>query len=360
MESNSTANKLLRSEKYSDLTILCQGHEFKVHKAIICPQSEMISKMCDADMQERSTGIIEHKEFDADTVERMIDFAYEKSYEVNHNPRFEPAEKIEDSIASLGSSAIEDASTIGGVTLYQNSDGAPILDNAPAELSTTEKMVIHTRVYGVADYYDMPELRDHACRCFMNVASYELEDADLKGFDNVAREVCKTTVREDGSARNPLKSPLHTGFFSLVTLYAPKLAPGSDFTVALCEPGLQDSAADIFCVLAKRIAELEVEKDVKTSTLEAEKAALQQDVAKTKAEADSKISTAEGARQAAEERVQRSEGVVHRLLKSLRNLPLSCANSWCSNEFGRLKFARNGNGDWQVRCEAKKCRCKLN
>lgn len=370
MESNSTAiiaesgsttaSNFLRSSKYSDLTIVCHGREFKVHKAILCPQARMISKMCDADMQERSTGIIRHEEFDADTMERMIDFAYEKDYDLTRRPRYEPAEEIEDSIATIGSLTIEDASITGGVTLPQEDVDALMLGNEPVELSTTDKMVVHARVYGLADYYDMPKLRAYACRCFMDVANCELEDADLKGFDDVAREVCKKTTRDDGSTGNSFDSPLRAGFFSLVALYAPKLALDSDFTVALCEPGSQDSAADLFCVLAKRIAEVELDRDVNTSTLEAEKEALQQDMAKTKAEADSRISTAENMRQAAEERIQHSDGVVHHLLKSLRNLPSSCANSWCNNEFGRLKFERNGNGYWQVRCGAKKCRCKLN
>lgn len=291
MESNSTAiiaesgsttaSNFLRSSKYSDLTIVCHGREFKVHKAILCPQARMISKMCDADMQERSTGIIRHKEFDADTMERMIDFAYEKDYDLTRRPRYEPAEEIEDSIATIGSLTIDDASITGGVTLPQEDVDAPMLGNEPVELSTTDKMVVHARAYGLADYYGMPKLRSYACRCFMDVANCELEDADLKGFDNVAREVCKTTTQDDGSTGNPFDSPLRAGFFSLVTLYAPKLALDCDFTVALCEPGLQDSTADLFCVLAKRIAKVELDRDVNTSTLEVEKEALQQDMAKT-------------------------------------------------------------------------------
>jgi len=110
MENNSTAlvvktdiaftttSKLLRSEKYSDLTIVCQGRQFRVHKAILCPQSEVISKLCDIDMLERKTGVIEHEEFDADTVKRMIDFAYKKVYEVAARPKYEPVQEVGESI----------------------------------------------------------------------------------------------------------------------------------------------------------------------------------------------------------------------------------------------------------------------
>ena len=110
--SDTTASKLLVSEKYSDLTIICYGRGFKVHKVILCPQSDVISKMCDNDMQERMTGTIEHKEFDEDTMQRMIEFAYTKNYGVTRRPKFSLAKEVEHSTASIDALAIEDASVI--------------------------------------------------------------------------------------------------------------------------------------------------------------------------------------------------------------------------------------------------------
>lgn len=358
---NTTASKPFVSEKYTDLTIVCQGREFRVHKAILCPQSDVISKICNIDMLEKRTGVIEHKEFDAETVERMIEFAYKKDYDATRRPRYEPVQQLEDPIVNMDSLAIEDTSTTGGVTLPQNDAEAMVLDdNEPAELTTTDKWVIHARVHGLAEYYDMPELRDHTYDRFMSVANHELEDGDLEGFDQVARQVCKTTVRQDGSAGYSYDSPLRSGFLSLVARYAPKLALDANFSATLCEPDLQDSVADIFCALSKRIGDLEVERDVNTSTLEAEKATLQQAVASAKADAESQTFIANSGRQMADQQLQHTEGVMQRLIKSLRSLPASCGNSMCRNEFGSVTFERNGNGDWQVRCGARKCRCKLN
>ena len=367
MEDNSTAlvaksgsttgRKSLRSEKYSDLTIVCQGRQFKVHKAILCPKSELISKMCDIDAQELKTGTIEDKDFDDDTMERMIDFAYAKNYEATRHPKHLPAEEVRDSITNIDPLWAEGASATGGVALPKDDGATPIFDEEPVELSTTDQMVIHARVYGLAEYYDMAELRIHACGCFNHAADGGL---DPKGFVNVARAVCRKITRDDGSLCSQIDSPLRRSFFANLTKYAADLARDQDFVAALYETILQDIAGDIFCALGERISYLEEEKKEAVSELQAENEALQQAMVDAKADADSKISTAEGVRQAAEERVQHNEGVVHRLLKSLRNLPSSCANSWCSNGFGRLKFERNGNGDWQVRCGVKKCRCKLN
>lgn len=354
---STTASTFLRSEKYSDLTIVCQGRQFKVHKAILCPQSELISKMCDIDAQELKTGTIEDKDFDDDTMERMIDFAYKKSYEATRRPKRLPGEGSKDAIPNIDSLLLEGASATGGVTLPKDESTTSIHDEEPAELSTIDQMVIHARVYGLAEYYDMAELRIHACGSFNHAADGGL---DPKGFVNVARAVCRKITRDDGSLRSQSDSPLRRSFFAHLTKHAPDLARDPDFVAALYETNLRDFAGDIFCALGERISYLEEEKKEAVSELQAENEALQQAMADAKADADSKISAAEDVRLAAEGRIQHNEGVVHRLLKSLRNLPSSCANSWCSNGFGRLKFERNGNGDWQVRCGAKKCRCKLN
>ena len=44
-------SQLLESQKYSDLTLLCEGHEFKVHKAIVCTQSPVIAAAVDGSLQ---------------------------------------------------------------------------------------------------------------------------------------------------------------------------------------------------------------------------------------------------------------------------------------------------------------------
>ena len=259
------------------------------------------------------------------------------------------------------SQAIEDAPTAGQKDADADADAPMLDDEDPTELSLTDKWVIHARVYGLADYYDMPELRNHAYRQFKNVAyDDELEEADLKGFEHVAREVGKMTIRDDGSVGDPFDSPLRSAFLSLVALHAPKLALEANFSALICEPDMLEMFADIFNALGKRIGGLEEERDVNTSTLEAEKAALQNQVASAKADAESQIFVANSGRQMADQQLQHTEGVMQRLIKSLRGLPASCGSSTCGNEFGSLRLERNGNGDWQVRCGARKCRCKLN
>lgn len=35
--------KLMYSERFSDMTLVCDGHEFKVHKVVVCSQSPVLA-----------------------------------------------------------------------------------------------------------------------------------------------------------------------------------------------------------------------------------------------------------------------------------------------------------------------------
>jgi hypothetical protein len=41
------------SDKYSDLTLLCHGEEFKVHRVVVCAQSPVLAAACDGGFQVR-------------------------------------------------------------------------------------------------------------------------------------------------------------------------------------------------------------------------------------------------------------------------------------------------------------------
>lgn len=352
---NMNATKLLESGKYSDLIISCHGREFKVHKAIICPQSEVITKLCDMDTEVKRTGTIQHEDFDDDTMERMIDFVYKRKYDVTRRPKELASQDVAGVLADLDRVSLED------FPLSEDDEDSvdPAIEKEEnPELSTVDIWVIHARVYSLADFYDMSDLRDYAQHCFEQVADSEPEDMNMDGFINVAREISKKTTRESGLVTR--EDPLRTEFLSLVARYASKLAADGGFITALCDPELQDIATVIFRVLGQRMIELETKIKEMNSSFQAEKMSLQQSLSTAKETADAQISIVQLGREVVEERCERAEGAIQNLIRSLKNLPTACLNSSCTNEFGDLKFEKKGNGEWQVRCGRKKCKCKLN
>jgi hypothetical protein len=42
---------LQRDEMYKDLTIRCSNHVYRVHRAVVCPQSEFFEKACKGDFR---------------------------------------------------------------------------------------------------------------------------------------------------------------------------------------------------------------------------------------------------------------------------------------------------------------------
>ena len=53
---------LSKSERYSDLKITCEGYEFKVSKAFVCPQSPVIAAACEGGFKVR---FLRHSGFSA-------------------------------------------------------------------------------------------------------------------------------------------------------------------------------------------------------------------------------------------------------------------------------------------------------
>ncbi|CRG88890.1 hypothetical protein PISL3812_05925 [Talaromyces islandicus] len=76
--------ELLSSGKYSDLTIQCDGHTFKAHKAVVCSQSPFFNAA------ESHQGKINLQDEDANTVRRFLSYLYTQDYDQGTNTGEEP------------------------------------------------------------------------------------------------------------------------------------------------------------------------------------------------------------------------------------------------------------------------------
>ncbi|KAH7091651.1 hypothetical protein FB567DRAFT_546358 [Paraphoma chrysanthemicola] len=69
----------LETGKYSDLTIICHGRSWAVHKLIVCAQSDAL-EAASRFGKEAAEGIIELPDDDPEIVEHMLQYMYERDY----------------------------------------------------------------------------------------------------------------------------------------------------------------------------------------------------------------------------------------------------------------------------------------
>ncbi|KAL8959986.1 MAG: hypothetical protein Q9193_003239 [Seirophora villosa] len=65
---------------FTDLTIVCEGHEFKCHKVVVCSQSGFFEAACTNGFQETQTSRIELVDDEAHHVSLMLKFLYAQRY----------------------------------------------------------------------------------------------------------------------------------------------------------------------------------------------------------------------------------------------------------------------------------------
>ncbi|KAL2005433.1 hypothetical protein VTN00DRAFT_2644 [Thermoascus crustaceus] len=73
-------SQLLESGQYSDFTIICGDREFRVHQAIVCPQSKIFERACTGQFVEASTKTMTLVQEDPAIISLMIDYLYSHSY----------------------------------------------------------------------------------------------------------------------------------------------------------------------------------------------------------------------------------------------------------------------------------------
>lgn len=101
-----STSQLLASKEYTDLTLVCDGRTFNVHKAIVCAQSPMLAAACKGPFQvrhrpcdgervalttsqESRTGTVAIEGFRPRTVRQLVEYLYKQEYTVDeelHEP----------------------------------------------------------------------------------------------------------------------------------------------------------------------------------------------------------------------------------------------------------------------------------
>ncbi|KAK8184895.1 BTB/POZ protein [Phyllosticta capitalensis] len=126
---------LLESGQYSDLEVHCGGEVFKVHKAIVCPQSDFfrLAVKPENGFQEATSGVITLHDADRDVIKTVIMYLYYGNYPaetqlrgkapfvhiMHHVKVYEAAEMYQ--MSGLKTQALENLSFLTRFGLWANS-----------------------------------------------------------------------------------------------------------------------------------------------------------------------------------------------------------------------------------------------
>ncbi|KAI7304984.1 hypothetical protein KC367_g2874 [Hortaea werneckii] len=76
--------RAFESSKHADLTVVCQGRQWRVHKVLLCAQSEWFEKSC-AECRRAQEGVITFPEDETDAIEAMLYWFYEFDYGISQD-----------------------------------------------------------------------------------------------------------------------------------------------------------------------------------------------------------------------------------------------------------------------------------
>ncbi|PYH79082.1 hypothetical protein BO82DRAFT_147020 [Aspergillus uvarum CBS 121591] len=87
---------LLKSGRYSDLTISCEGRQFAVHRAIVCCQSSFFDAAVKPGFKEAASSHIDLLDDEFATIQRVVDFLYIRDYDDTGFPDIEDKTSVSD------------------------------------------------------------------------------------------------------------------------------------------------------------------------------------------------------------------------------------------------------------------------
>ncbi|RCI09648.1 hypothetical protein L249_3985 [Ophiocordyceps polyrhachis-furcata BCC 54312] len=137
--------ELMKSGENSDLTFKCNGHDFKVHKLVVCGQSPVIKAALSPCFEEGRTNTINMNAFDHQTVGRLVRYLYTGDYDDSDGDSMKVDEEGDDSAVA-------------------NSNSTPRYREP-----NVESLTIHIKVNSIGDYYGISKLMSLANVKLQNV-----------------------------------------------------------------------------------------------------------------------------------------------------------------------------------------------
>ncbi|MCJ1287099.1 hypothetical protein MMC26_006447 [Xylographa opegraphella] len=149
-------HKLLNNSDYSDFTVECGTKTWHIHRAIVCSRSKYFKRVCDGDFKEAREASLNFVDEDPALIEQMLVYLYTMQY-----------------------------------------------PQTALNLRKAKDMVLDAKMYGIADKYDLPDLKQKVLKAFGPLlALYRIDPL----FPEAASHVYETTVGSDRGLRNLVKA----------------------------------------------------------------------------------------------------------------------------------------------------------
>ena len=143
----------------ADFTIICQGREWPVHKAIISQASPILAASCHSSMIEGKTNTREITMFAAEIVDHMVSYIYRRDYTLDSQDALCPP-----SISQ-----------------------AEIVDDGSANANVNDALLVHVEVFGIGEFLQIDLLKALAVEQFAAAAAKA--EWQAAGFIDVVEKV---------------------------------------------------------------------------------------------------------------------------------------------------------------------------
>ena len=308
----------MESEDYADMAFICEGQKFSVHKAVMCSVSPEVKRRIDSSMRAGEAGEIEHTEFDAKTVWRMISYAYTQTYDVG-----------------------------GETELFSSNQETPAIGKSVegrAMISVNNILMAHALMNAIGDYYNIPTLTALSTERFIAASARAFR---TEGLIDLAKTVY---YRGDATLQQALRDHFLRN--------SEELIQDDEVMKALAEnEGVQQLALNLF---REVVRSARWEKRTHKAQMKSKESQIADDKQKIEAlerQQNSAQTDATSKLKRAEERCSHLEAVMMDLIDKMKGLPSECRNARCDREFSKLRFERKGDanygageGEWMVKC----------
>ncbi|KAF5580594.1 speckle-type POZ [Fusarium subglutinans] len=176
--------KSVVSGEFSDFSLTCNDHDFKLHQVVVCPQSPVIKAALLGGFKETTSKVVAVNEFDVTAVRSMVTFLYTGDYDPRTDKLQMPLQSDDD--VKNEEAEIHDSQ---GDSMSEDSEAS-----GPERERTTEDILFHLRVNAIADYYKIEKLVKLSTTKIGTI--FEI-DQDFRIFPTVIQEMSVSNRETD-------------------------------------------------------------------------------------------------------------------------------------------------------------------